>query len=448
MRVTGTFDSWLLCHHIPMKIYDFRMKLMMAVIKAVLRHQGINNVNVLLPSDGTFDWTWTNQKEWPGICASGAMQSPIDIDTGRAEEVAYMAVNFRFHPAKDATVKFNGHENEVYGDFGKFVHKLEIGNRNYMIYKINFKFKSEHQIMGSQHDGEIQVSAMSNDGSYGVFSFFMDQDYEEKATWNQFIDSLKTEKWEFRDDYDGNLSQKPSAKKKTKEQQEIDEIKGEGNPDLDLLIVNKNEKGVEYKFANIFRRSFYWYTGSTTTPPCKEGIFRFVFEMPIYVPSPQFSDLRDKTFISSINIGGNHRHAYHQQARKVYSHIDNGKKCADVPDVPFSDDPVDANKDDHYVPELDLSGIRPTFIKASNIATTYGYTGMNLPDLEMLSKGSSGGGRQTIDLYQTKPEDVPTIVKAKLLKKSNEIIKGINNKDKHIQELLEKPESIKVPYFD
>ena len=474
-KVTGIYSAWLLCAENSQQIYDFRWKLLIAAIKSYLRYQGILNVNVLLPTENLGEWTWREQKDWPGVCQTGVAQSPIDVDPGRAEDVSYMNLRFVFKAANDAVLKFDGHENEVYGDFGKFIHKLEIGNRNCLTYKMKFKFVAEHAWMGVQNDAELQVYCMTSDGSYGVVSFFFIADLEDAAESNKFIDTLSLEKWQFNIDDDGAGQGIPIGlppSKKAKKTDGNNNAPGGGNtgskgkndgqgtprafeselfsdlgPNLNLLITNSKD-GVLYSFKDIFRRSFAWYTGSMATPPCKEGVQHFVMEQAIYVPKIQLMTLREKTYPEGIEPNGNNRKFKPQGTTKVYTHTDYGTKCADTPETPFADEEI--AKPENKALELDLTGIRATFLKASNIVTSYGYTGMPIaPQItDGLLDTHTEGGRQTIALSEIKPEAVPRDIKVKLLKKANEVIKGINDKDKAIDDLLEQDEAIKVPYFD
>lgn len=350
------------------------MKVVIASIKSYLRSQGIYNVNVLLPADQAGEWSWRDQKTWPGVCESGASQSPIDIDTGRSEEVSFMNLRFVFKAAKDAVVKFNGHENEVYGDFGKFIHKLEVGNRNCLSYKLKFKFPSEHAFLGVQNDGDLQIYCMSSDGSYGIVTFFLRKDLEDRADTNGFIDTLKLEKWGF-DEESANNGGIPigitGTEKKISTPKSSDELFSIDGPNLNLLITNTNDKGTLFSFKDIFRRSFAWYTGSMTTPPCKEGVQHFVMEQVIFVPKMQFATLQEKSYPSEIETHGNARKYRPQGTRKVYTHTDYGKKCAEEPAVPFTDDPkIEVKPPGSSV--IDLSKIKPIYLRASTITTTYG----------------------------------------------------------------------------
>lgn len=57
-------------------------------------------------------------------------------------------------------------------------------------------------------------------------------------------------------------------------------------------------------------------------------------------------------------------------------------------------------------------------------------------------------GRQSITINEAKPEEVPAEIKKKLLKKSNQVIKGINDHDGDTLKKLDENEAFKVPYFD
>jgi len=52
-------------------------------------------------------------------------------------------------------VLFNGHENEVFGDFGKLTFLSERGEVVYDAYKLVFKFPAEHVIDETEHAAEL-----------------------------------------------------------------------------------------------------------------------------------------------------------------------------------------------------------------------------------------------------------------------------------------------------
>lgn len=376
----GGFESWILCHADQINLYDIRNKILMGAIKASLRKKGILNVNVLLPSgDNEGDWTWNAQEEWAGLCKDGAAQSPIDIDTGRAESIAYMSLQFHFIDVLKPTVQFNGHEVEIFGDFGKVKHKLEVGVVDYMVYKVGFRFKSEHTYFGKQYPGELLVYMMSKDGKYSIMSFFLAENPDAKI--NYFFSNLRYEQFTFasKDPIEINYEKKPTASASAQNPSELNYI------NLNQLIVVENKGGdVNTKrplffFNDIFRRSFAWYTGSFSTPPCKEDVRRFVFEQPVYIPTSQLNAIKSKVFLD-LEVSGNARKARPQGTRKVYTHQDNGKKCAIEEDSLITEE-KSWNKNEVKVKSMTVN-LQPTYLKASSISTTYGviFNNFSIPE--------------------------------------------------------------------
>lgn len=148
------------------------------------------------------------------------------------------------------------------------------------------------------------------------------------------------------------------------------------SPNLDDILTYA-EGGKTFQARDIFRRSFFWYMGSATTPPCVEEINRFVFSQVIFVPSFQLQELKDKTFLNELEVTGNVKKAHSPNNRMTYYHVDNGKKCTDVNFELASLEPGEAEKimekkkkKGHQF--LDLTSIKPNYIKASSKTVTYG----------------------------------------------------------------------------
>ena len=284
-KIDGEFESFKFCSVNPVEIYEFRLKLLLSTIKAELRRKGVTNLNVLLPGSGALDsWTWIDQEAWGELCNNGKFQSPIDIGSGSARKVAFMSLAFKLKKAESPSVKFNGHETVISGDFGSLVHKLEVGQRDFMIDKLKFKFPSEHLIDGTQSDGEMLMYLKSKDGLIGIASILFQADPDGESQWNTFLEELNIEKW--------NLGSE-------------DGLVLESMPNIDNLVVAKEGDEIKYQARHIFRRSFYWYTGSDSVPPCTEEVYRFVFSQPIYVPTAQLHFLKEKSYLNELEITGN-----------------------------------------------------------------------------------------------------------------------------------------------
>ena len=182
-------------------------------------------------------------------------------------------------------------------------------------------------------------------------SFLLDTDDLLEVGYNDFLENLQLENWRL-DSEDG--------------------VEIKGKPNLDDIVVYKEAGKVKFQARDIYRRSFYWYMGSDTIPPCKEEVFRFVFENPILIPPAQLLDLKEKTYLTEMEPIGNRKHRHPVNKRVIYYHEDRGKKCAENEfDLMKLEKDIGYEKEKIKYATLDLSHIKPTYLKASAITTTY-----------------------------------------------------------------------------
>lgn len=118
------------------------------------------------------------------------------------------------------------------------------------------------------------------------------------ADHNRFVENLDVEGWTF----------------DIKSKYRLD-----GRPDVSDIV-----KGGAFTY---FQKSFYWYMGSISTPPCNQEVFRFVFKEPVMVPSVQFQAWKSKSFNADEESRGNSRKAKDMTGRLVYYHIDKSANC-------------------------------------------------------------------------------------------------------------------------
>ena len=85
-------------------------------------------------------------------------------------------------------------------------------------------------------------------------SFLLSVDETLNVRYSDFIDNLQYDTWKM-DKEDG--------------------VKLKKEPNLDDLITIKDKDKIKWRMKDIFRRSFFWYMGSDSIPPCKEQVFRY-----------------------------------------------------------------------------------------------------------------------------------------------------------------------------
>lgn len=248
-------------------------------------------------------------------------------------------------------------------------------------------------------------------------------------------------------------------------------------PSLEYLIFQASNKATEnrlsdadtpsyWQLTDVFRKTFFWYTGSMTTPPCREGVQRFVFEQPIYITQSQFEGLKAKAFNNDIEDTGNARALKPQGKMRVYYHTDNGIKCANYSASMSTESTLDTWDSDHTkeTMSVDLTKIKKSYVRASNVLTTYGYTGADVPDFEAYGLDQiDPGARQSIALSRIDPakEDDPLNgnpdlnfpnAKAKLLQEASKVLKETckSSSTETYAQMRENASktAIHVPWFD
>lgn len=256
-------------------------------------------MNVLAQSSfSNIEWTWSEQDEWTGICAEGKTQSPINIEENNSVLTDKMRLYLNYRSSTIPVAKFNGHEMVIEGDFGDITHQLEIGQRKFTANTIKFKFPSEHTIEGHTYDGEMVIGHKAKNGQEAFVSIFLNEVTDGDGEHNQFIEGLSTESWEFDPKKPIRLDARPSP---------AQIIRG----------------GIQY----YYQKTFYWYTGSLSEPPCSQPVFRFVMKEAVNIPATQFRSLKEHTFMTSDEPNGNVRRQASSEGRMIYYHIDKSVNC-------------------------------------------------------------------------------------------------------------------------
>ncbi len=183
------------------------------------------------------------------LCQQGTLQSPIDLAAAYRQEPSLLPpaplppLEFLYRPVGLA-LHNNGHtlQQQIPADSG---HLVALGKR-FELVQIHFHAPSEHQIRGQNYPVEAHLVHRAADGELAVVGVFL-----QRGAPNPALQML----W---------LTPPPVGQ--TQQQPEL-----LFNP-LELLPRN---------------RSYYFYLGSLTTPPCTEGVRWFVLRKPITASESQ-----------------------------------------------------------------------------------------------------------------------------------------------------------------
>ena len=211
---------------------------------------------ILLLSSCFRDWSYegsTGPKHWGDLkedykfCKIGYNQSPIDITFPAIENGKDYELKFSYHPSE--VEKEQQSQNVKFSFFSKdFVTFLK---RDYFLQKIYFHHPSEHLVKGEQQILEMHIFHKSENEQSLALAIFVKVG-KENAEFNKMIDLLDNNK-------KGAVAKINLAK-----------------------IVKKEDK-------------FFFYDGSKTTPPCKEGVKWFVMKTQIEMSKEQINKI--------INLG-------------------------------------------------------------------------------------------------------------------------------------------------
>ena len=196
------------------------------------------------------DWSYSGKgspQNWAKIsdknkfCKIGYNQSPIDINSTMHKD--FILNDLRFDYKEAEIEKFNAKYYQKINFYGKnFVFR---GKKKYWLKYIEFHHPSEHLLDSSPHSLEMQIYHKSEDEQWLAVAIFLDIG-EENPDFNQVIAAL-------------NLKNK--------------DVK------VDLSdIVNEKDK-------------LFFYEGSLTVPPCREGVKWYVMETPIEISKEQMNQV-------------------------------------------------------------------------------------------------------------------------------------------------------------
>lgn len=171
--------------------------------------------------------------------ALGKNQSPIDIKTSEADDIALPKLDINYED-EEASILNNGHTIQVNWPAGSML----IGEKEYHLLQFHFHAPSEHSIDGKLYPLEMHLVHKSDEGTLAVLAVL----FKEKAGKpNEFLDQF----WDVL----------PTA------------VQHEG--DKPILIGELDAYDLELNLKKHYR-----YMGSLTTPPCSEGVIWTVLSKP------------------------------------------------------------------------------------------------------------------------------------------------------------------------
>lgn len=180
---------------------------------------------------------WGELKEEYKFCKIGYNQSPIDITSEFSDNELKFA-----YSNSDVEKQRAKHNLQIEFDSRDFLLR---GKKKYFLRRIEFHHPSEHLINGQQHSLEMQIAHKSDDEQWLVLAIFLDVG-KENSNFKQVVEFLQDKR-------------------------------KEGKIDL-TKIVKANDKT-------------FFYDGSFTTPPCREGVKWYVMKTPIEISKDQMNEI-------------------------------------------------------------------------------------------------------------------------------------------------------------
>jgi len=187
---------------------------------------------------------WGALDESFAVCGTGKSQSPIDVSTTNAEDLAN--ISFHYQPS-EVNILNNGHTVQVNYDAGS---NIELDGVRYDVVQFHYHAPSEHALNGKLFPAELHIVHKSADGTLAVVGILLEEGGQNKA-FQPFVDNLPTEKSDVKD------------------------------------------AGVKINATELLPavQTTYRYSGSLTTPPCSEGVHWNLMTTPVEISSEQLNAL-------------------------------------------------------------------------------------------------------------------------------------------------------------
>lgn len=213
---------------------------------------------------------WGSLSREFALCSTGKAQSPIDINTTQNGNLGNIEFDYKWTPLKTLN---NGHTIQVNYTSDSFI---RVQGKVYKLLQFHFHSPSENIYEGKPYAMEVHLVHKSEDGQLAVVGVFM-----KRGKHNPIIKTL----W--------------------------DNLPLEVNKEHVVHSVNINAFNLLPQNA-----TYYYWSGSLTTPPCSEGVQWHMMKDPIEV-----SDTQINKFVSLI--GQNARPAQPINDRQVVM-VENG----------------------------------------------------------------------------------------------------------------------------
>jgi carbonic anhydrase len=227
------------------------MKTLFAMVMAVLTFPGLAwaqawNHN---PDSRIGPLHWGNVTPSYATCGDsktgevGMKQSPIDIVPDNAIAASFSALLFNYNPTP-LKIENTGHYVEVLYDPGS---SLSVGSQPtdvYQLVQFHFHAPSEHTINGVQYAAELHLVHTNDIGEIAVIGVLLSSSEEGLPIFDTIMDNSPT------------TSTPPGNEVELSEEVNV----------FDLLP---------------FRKGFYRYAGSLTTPACSESVQWFLMQDPV-----------------------------------------------------------------------------------------------------------------------------------------------------------------------
>jgi len=213
--------------------------------------------------------------------AVGMMQSPIDIVPGNTLAASFSALLFKYKPTP-LKMENTGHYVEVPYDSTSYLYVGSQPTDVYQLVQFHFHAPSEHTINGVRYDAELHLVHTNVIGETAVIGVLLSSSQAGLPIFDTIMANSPTSPGEI------ELSEEVNV--------------------ADLLP---------------FRKAFYRYAGSLTTPACSEGVQWFLMQNPVPITPGALAKLH--SLISLFpNYGGypnNNRPIANQNGRSVLNSI-------------------------------------------------------------------------------------------------------------------------------